>query len=349
MSTRVQRRRGSAAAHATFIGAEGELTVMTDEKRVVVHDGATAGGIPMARLDEITDEVQRAIGNADFSFQITDRLVVPSTAFTAPRTGTLPAASSVAAGRTISFFDALPALNGANVLTVVRAGSDTLNGAASFICATPRGRWDFISDGVSKWSVARVSAASVVNVPSGGLSATNVQAAINELAAALGNDANFAATVTAALAGKQAALGFAPIQQGGGTGQGSNKIYVGWGVNDLLAQVDAVNLGRVWTDYSASASSGIMRLPNKWMLQYAFPVLTTDGDGYAEGLWPTAFGSGPISGAPFFMVGCGDGIYTPTRVDAVTPSAPLTKFAIRSSSIFSGSVRVCAIGIGAAP
>lgn len=153
MSTRVQRRRGSAAAHATFIGAEGELTVMTDEKRVVVHDGATAGGIPMARLDEVSDEVQRAIGNADFSFQITDRLVVPSAAFTAPRTGTLPAASSVAAGRTISFFDALPAINGANVVTVVRSGSDTINGATSYVCSQPRGRWDFISDGVSKWSV----------------------------------------------------------------------------------------------------------------------------------------------------------------------------------------------------
>ena len=154
MSTRVQRRRGSAAAHATFIGAEGEITVMTDEKRLVVHDGATPGGIPQARKDEVTADVLRQIGNASFSFQVTDRLVVPNASFTAPRTGTLPAANAIAAGRSIIFFDALPALNGSNILTVARSGSDTINGASSYSCATPRGRWEFVSDGVSKWSVA---------------------------------------------------------------------------------------------------------------------------------------------------------------------------------------------------
>ena len=154
MSTRVQRRRGSAAAHATFIGAEGEITVMTDEKRLVVHDGATPGGIPQARKDEVTAEALRQIGNANFSFQVTDRLVTPNAAFTAARTGTLPLASAVAAGRTITFFDALPAINGTNTLTVARSGSDTINGATSYPCATPRGRWEFVSDGVSKWSVA---------------------------------------------------------------------------------------------------------------------------------------------------------------------------------------------------
>lgn len=44
MSTVVQRRRGTAAQHATFTGAEGELTVKTDTKELVVHDGVTPGG-----------------------------------------------------------------------------------------------------------------------------------------------------------------------------------------------------------------------------------------------------------------------------------------------------------------
>ena len=45
----VQRRRGTTAEHATFTGLLGELTVDTDKDTVVVHDGSTAGGFPLAR------------------------------------------------------------------------------------------------------------------------------------------------------------------------------------------------------------------------------------------------------------------------------------------------------------
>ncbi|MFC5423055.1 hypothetical protein ACFPOB_26245 [Bosea eneae] len=152
MAVQVQHRRGTAAAHATFIGAPGEYTWEEDTKRVVGHDGATAGGIKMARLDEVTSEVLRAVGNANFSFQSTDRLVVPNAAFTAARTGTLPLASSVAPGRTISFIDNFPAISGANVLNIARSGADTINGATALSFAVPRGRLDMVSDGVSKWS-----------------------------------------------------------------------------------------------------------------------------------------------------------------------------------------------------
>lgn len=154
MAIQVQHRRGTAAAHSGFVGAPGELTWITDEKRWVGHDGATTGGIKVARLDEVSSEVLRAVGNTNFSFQITDRLVVSNTAFTAPRTGTLPAANAVSAGRTITFFDTLPAINGANTLTIARAGTDTINGATSLVCSTPGGRWDLVSDGDSRWSVA---------------------------------------------------------------------------------------------------------------------------------------------------------------------------------------------------
>ena len=51
MSTAIQRRRGTTAQHASFAGLNGELTVDTDKKTVVVHDGATAGGFPLARQD----------------------------------------------------------------------------------------------------------------------------------------------------------------------------------------------------------------------------------------------------------------------------------------------------------
>jgi hypothetical protein len=44
-----QRRRGTTAQHASFTGLNAELTVDTDKKTVVVHDGSTAGGFPLAR------------------------------------------------------------------------------------------------------------------------------------------------------------------------------------------------------------------------------------------------------------------------------------------------------------
>src|SRR5687767_9799689 len=45
-------RRASTAAHAIFTGGPGEITIDTDKKTVVVHDGATAGGFPIARADQ---------------------------------------------------------------------------------------------------------------------------------------------------------------------------------------------------------------------------------------------------------------------------------------------------------
>jgi len=49
MSFAFQRRRGTTAAHTSFTGLVGELTVDTDKKTVVVHDGSTAGGFPLSK------------------------------------------------------------------------------------------------------------------------------------------------------------------------------------------------------------------------------------------------------------------------------------------------------------
>ena len=47
MPKQVRLRRGTTAQHATFTGAEGEVTFDTSKKVLVVHDGVTAGGKPM--------------------------------------------------------------------------------------------------------------------------------------------------------------------------------------------------------------------------------------------------------------------------------------------------------------
>lgn len=48
MSKRIQLRRGTTAEANAFTGAVGEVTVDTDKDTVVVHDGTTVGGHPVA-------------------------------------------------------------------------------------------------------------------------------------------------------------------------------------------------------------------------------------------------------------------------------------------------------------
>ncbi len=55
MATILQLRRGTTVQHSTFTGAVGEVTVDTTKDTVVVHDGTTAGGFPLARESAIAD------------------------------------------------------------------------------------------------------------------------------------------------------------------------------------------------------------------------------------------------------------------------------------------------------
>jgi hypothetical protein len=63
MSFAFQRRRGTTAQHSTFTGLLAELTVDTDKDTVIVHDGTTAGGFPLARESRgvLTETVTRGL------------------------------------------------------------------------------------------------------------------------------------------------------------------------------------------------------------------------------------------------------------------------------------------------
>ena len=47
LGTSIQRRRGTSIQHSIFTGIEGEITVDTERKSIVVHDGTTVGGSPI--------------------------------------------------------------------------------------------------------------------------------------------------------------------------------------------------------------------------------------------------------------------------------------------------------------
>lgn len=70
MSFAFQRRRGTTSQHASFTGLNAELTVDTDKKTVVVHDGSTAAGFPLSRERRAVNaqtgtSYTLAIGDAD--------------------------------------------------------------------------------------------------------------------------------------------------------------------------------------------------------------------------------------------------------------------------------------------
>jgi hypothetical protein len=51
----LQLRRGTTSEHSTFTGLVGEVTIDTTKDTIVVHDGTTVGGIPLAKASEVTD------------------------------------------------------------------------------------------------------------------------------------------------------------------------------------------------------------------------------------------------------------------------------------------------------
>jgi len=54
MATVLKLRRGTTSEHSTFTGAEGEVTVDITKDTLVVHDGSTAGGFPLALESDVT-------------------------------------------------------------------------------------------------------------------------------------------------------------------------------------------------------------------------------------------------------------------------------------------------------
>ena len=59
MATQVQFRRGTTAEHSGFKGADGEVTVDTSLKTVVIHDAITNGGFPVLRQDGSNSLLER--------------------------------------------------------------------------------------------------------------------------------------------------------------------------------------------------------------------------------------------------------------------------------------------------
>ncbi len=65
MSTQLQLRRGNTTQTNAFTGAIAEVTVDTDKKTLVIHDGSTAGGTPLAKEGVLSTAYTHANGAFD--------------------------------------------------------------------------------------------------------------------------------------------------------------------------------------------------------------------------------------------------------------------------------------------
>lgn len=128
------------------------------------------------------------------------------------------------------------------------------------------------------------------------------------LAAKLTDSVNLTDSTTAASAtavktaydlasSKQPNLGFTPIQQGGGTGQGNNKVYIGWATDasGLKAQADSTNLGNIVT-----TEGGTIKAPQAALADRA-QVANTSEALFVTGLGSTKWGSTPYGQSPLYV------------------------------------------------
>ena len=125
-----------------------------------IHDGATPGGFPAAKLSEVVTNARTAVADASYTVLPTDRLVAV-TALTAPRTITLPAASAYPTGTRLLVLDETGACSAAMKIAIAASGSDRINGAALVSIGIPNGYIALASNGAGKWTITDQSAGAI--------------------------------------------------------------------------------------------------------------------------------------------------------------------------------------------
>jgi hypothetical protein len=139
MSTQVQIRRGNTAQTASFTGSIAELTVDTDKKVVVVHDGTTAGGNPLIKANASITTGQILTSNGSHLLALSNT----GTAGTYGNSSFIPVVTTDAYGRVSSVTNTAIAISsgvvtgvmtfaqgGANATSYTTGGLLTSNGTA---------------------------------------------------------------------------------------------------------------------------------------------------------------------------------------------------------------------------
>lgn len=154
-------------------------------------------------------------------------------------------------------------------------------------------------------------------------------------------------------------LGFTPIQQGGGTGQGTNKLYIGWLGSQLGVQVDSTNYGASWP-INVTGSAGSVAWTNVSGRPTALSQFSNDS-GFitsAGRAYPRLVGGGDInfnwsgqSGQPSWVWGGSDGtnmyVYNPSNfsVNYASSAGAVTGVTLQGNLGTSGSPTFAGLSI----
>ncbi|ACB96295.1 hypothetical protein [Beijerinckia indica] len=85
MAVQVQLRRGSETDIASFKGAQGEIVMDTTNNRLILCDGTTQGGVPLAKLSEVGQEplaatqiIAQSPHGAAMTFEVMEEMIALS-------------------------------------------------------------------------------------------------------------------------------------------------------------------------------------------------------------------------------------------------------------------------------
>ncbi|AZP49582.1 hypothetical protein EJP80_03165 [Rahnella aquatilis] len=176
-------------------------------------------------------------GTADISISAGDVGALPSG-------GTAAAATKLATARKIAghAFDGTAdiSISAGDVGALPSSGT----AAAATKLATARKIAGHAFDGTADISI---SAGDVGALPSGGTAAAATKLATARKIAGHAFDGTADISISASDVGLDKVGNFAAVQQGGGTGMATNKIYIGWTGSKVKIQVDASDMGEVYT------------------------------------------------------------------------------------------------------
>lgn len=95
--------------------------------------------------------------NANYTILTTNCYVAQIGTMSAPRTVTMPSATSAGAGAVIIVADESGTVSATNTIALTRAGSDTINGATTYSISAGYGPTMLIGDGNSKWTAITIA------------------------------------------------------------------------------------------------------------------------------------------------------------------------------------------------
>jgi hypothetical protein len=212
MATILQLRRGTTVQHSSFTGAVGEVTVDTTKDTVVVHDGTTAGGKPLATEAYVTSAIQTKDNSDEITEGSTNLYFTNARARGAFSASTGISITDGAISTSITQYTDALARGAISVTDSGGDGSLSYNSSTGVLTFTGPSASDVrahfsagtgitITTGAIAVDTSTIATQSYVTTAISNLidGAPAALDTLNELAAAINDDASYAATITTAL------------------------------------------------------------------------------------------------------------------------------------------------------